>query len=396
MGIATRRGLPREGPGAVAAAWTDEQRQFRDTVLEFAQRELTSGAAHDASATFPREAFRRCAELGLQGLPVPERYGGSDAGATTTVLALEALGYGSDDNGLIFALNAQMWACETPLVRFGSEAQKRRWLPGLCDGSLVAGHGMSEPGSGSDAFAMTTTARRDAGGYMLDGVKTFVTNAPDADVLLIFAVTDASAGFAAFSAFLVERGTPGLVVGPPIHKMGLRSAPMAELFLDGCRVGEDQRLGEAGAGMRIFNDSMHWERGCILAAAVGTMQRQFERCVAYARGRRQFGRPIGKEQAVSHTIAEMRLRLETCRLLLYRLASLLERGEAGPGDSAMTKLHISESFVQSSLDALQLHGGYGYMTEYELERDVRDALAARIYSGTSEMQRTIVARSLGL
>ena len=371
---------------------TDEQRSYRDTVLEFARREL-DGAGGDG---FSRQRWERCARVGIQGLPVPGAYGGAEASPTTIVAALEALGYGCRDNGLIFALNAQLWGCAIPLVGFGSDEQKARYLPRLCDGSLVAAHAMTEPGSGSDAFSLRTRAEARGEGWVLNGSKTFVTNAPDAGLFLVFATTSREAGVAGLCAFLVERDTPGLSVGPPLEKMGLRSAPMSELFLDDCEVGSGQLLGRAGRGAAVFTSAMDWERGLIMAAAVGTMQRQLERCVAYAQEREQFGEPIGGFQAVAHRIADMQLRLETARLLLYRLAWLLERGEVRAMDAALTKLHLSESFVQSSLDALQIHGGYGYMRESELERDVRDALASRIYSGTSDVQRTIVARGLGL
>lgn len=377
--------------------WTAEQRDYRDTIVSFAQRRLRDDVAQrDAEHAFPRDAWRACADVGIQGLPVPEEYGGSAAPATTIILALEALGYGGSDNGLVFALNAQMWAFEVPLVKFGDEAQKRRYLPGLCDGSIVAAQAMSEPGSGSDAFSLKSTAERRGDDFVLNGSKTFVTNAPEADVMLIYASTDPGAGFAGLSAFLVERGTPGLTVGAPLEKMGLRTSPMGELFLEDCTVPASAMVGRPGAGMAMFNLAMLWERGCILASAVGVMQRQVERCVAYAKERRQFGKPIGDFQAVSHRIVDMKARLETSRLLLYRLAWLLERGKAKAPDAALAKLHVSECFVQSSLDALQIHGGYGYMTEYDLEREVRDAVATRIHSGTSDMQRNVVARFLGL
>lgn len=377
--------------------WTAEQRDYRDSVLSFAQRRLCADVGRrDAEHVFSREAWRACAEVGIQGLPVPDEYGGSGATATTIVLALEGLGYGCTDNGLIFALNAQMWACEVPLVKFGNEGQKRRYLPGLCDGSSVGAQAMSEPESGSDAFSLTTSAEQRDGGYVLNGRKTFVTNAPEADVLLIYASTEPDAGFAGLSAFLIDRGTPGLIVGKPLEKMGLRTSPMSELFLEDCQVPGDSMLGGPGAGMAIFNLAMLWERSCILASAVGVMQRQLERCIAYAKERRQFGKPIGEFQAVSHRIVDMKTRLETSRLLVHRLGWLLEQGKAKAPDSALAKLHISECFVQSSLDALQIHGGYGYMNEYELEREVRDAIASRIHSGTSDMQRNVVARFLGL
>lgn len=376
--------------------WTDEQQRFRQAVVEFAQGELAKQLARAGDGGFPRAAWRRCADFGLQGLPVPADYGGIGADASTIALALEALGYGCADNGFIFALNAQLWACETPLVSFGSERQKRRYLPGLCDGSIIAGHAMTEPDSGSDAFGLRTTATERGGRYVLNGTKTFVTNAPDADLFIVFATTDRALRFAGVCSFLVERDTPGVTVGQPLKKMGLKSAPMAELFLEDCEVDAGQLLGGPGAGMAVFNASMQWERGCILAGSVGTMQRQLERCIAYARERRQFDQPIGGFQAVAHRIVDMKVRLETARLLLYRFAALTDRGEATPLDSALTKLYLSESFLESSLDGLQVHGGYGYMSEYDFEQEVRDAVGGRIYSGTSEIQRNLIARQLGL
>jgi alkylation response protein AidB-like acyl-CoA dehydrogenase len=375
--------------------WTEEQRAFRAATLEFAESQLRDKVGDDG-AGFSRSAWQKCATFGIQGLPVPPEYGGLGAEATTAILALEALGYGCRDSGLIFSLNAQMWACETPLVRFGTEEQKRRYLPGLCDGSLIGAHAVSEPTAGSDAFALRTRAAKRGDGWVLDGSKTFVTNGPIADVFVIFASTDPSAGFAGISAFLVDRDTQGLTLGLPLQKMGLRTSPMCEVFLDGCAVSGSQLLGRANGGMRVFGAAMEWERGCILAANVGRMQRQLERCIAYAQEREQFGQPIGQFQAVSHRIVDMKLRLETSRLLLYRFGRLLDAGEATALDAALTKLHLSECFVSSSLDAVQVHGGYGYMTEYELEGDVRDAIGGRLYSGTSDLQRNVIARHLGL
>jgi alkylation response protein AidB-like acyl-CoA dehydrogenase len=380
-----------------SAGLDDEQRALQRTVIEFAQRELGERLdARDHDGEFSRDAWRKCASIGLLGLPVPAEYGGAGADAVTVAAALEGLGYGCTDNGLIFALNAQMWACELPLATFASEEQRRRYLPGLCDGSLIAAHAMTEPGSGSDALALTTNAAETDRGWVLNGSKTFVTNATEADLFVVFAATDPSLGFAGISSFLVERSAPGLVIGRPLSKMGLRTSHLGEVFLSDCEVGPEAMIATRGAGMAIFNTAMRWERGLILAAAVGTMRRQLERCIDYAGERVQFGQPISAFQAVSHRVAEMRLRLETSRLMLYRMARLLDAGKATDLDAALTKLHLSESFVESSLAALQLHGGYGYMTEYGLERDVRDALAARIYSGTSEMQRTVIARHLGL
>jgi alkylation response protein AidB-like acyl-CoA dehydrogenase len=375
----------------------DEQRQLKRSVAEFAAGALNDGLhQRDHDARFPREAWRRCAELGLLGLPVPPPYGGLGASATTIAAALQGLGYGCADNGLIFSLNAQMWACELPIVKFGSEDQKRRYLPRLCDGSLIASHAMSEPGSGSDAFSLSTRATAADGAWILNGSKTYATNAPESDLFVVFATTDRSLGFAGLCAFLVPRDTPGLEIGRPFAKMGLRTSHLSELFLSDCRIPADALLGTPGAGMAIFNTSMRWERSLILAAAVGTMERQLERCLRFARERVQFGQPIGNFQAVSHTIVDMKLRLETAHLMLYRIAALLDENTATDLDAALTKLHLSECFVHSSLDAVQIHGGAGYMSETGLERDVRDALGSRIYSGTSDMQRNVIAGHLGL
>lgn len=378
-------------------SWTQEQLDYRDALISFSHDHLNQEvAANDDGHIFPREVWKKCGEFGIQGLPVPDEYGGQGADPLTIVLAMEALGYGCRDNGLIFSLNAQIWSCEIPLIRFGTEDQKRRFLPGLCDGSLIGVQGMTEPGAGSDAFGMTTTAVQDGDSFVLNGSKTFITNAPVADVFVVFAVTDPSKGAFGLSAFLVERESEGLEVGPPIKKMGLRTSPMGELVFADCRIPAGNLLGKLGSGMAIFNHSMSWERGCILASSVGTMQRQLETSVSYARERRQFGQPIGKFQAVAHRVVDMKVRLEAARLLLYQLGWKLAQGNDVALESAIVKLFLSEAFVESSLDAIQNHGGYGYMAESEIERDLRDAIAGRIYSGTSDIQRNLIARHLGL
>lgn len=378
-------------------ALSDEQRSFREEVARFAVSDLNDDVlGRDAASAFSTRAWEKCAEFGLQGLPVPEEFGGQGADPLTIMIGLEALGYGCKDNGLIFALNAQMWAIETPILLFGTEEQKRKYLPALCDGSLIGAHAMTEPNTGSDAFALTTTVEIQNDEYVLNGSKTFVTNAPIADLFIVFATLDRAKGFAGLCAFLVDRGAPGLSVGQPLAKMGLRTSPLGEVAFEDCRLPAEALLGKRGGGMAVFNAAMEWERSCILASTVGVMQRQLERCIEYARDRKQFGQPIGSFQAVSHKVVDMKLRVETARLLLHRLGWLMGRGKATPLDSALVKLHLSESFVASALDALQIHGGYGYMTEYELERDVRDAIGARLYSGTSEIQRNVVAGFLGL
>ena len=378
--------------------WNDEQLQLRDAVRAFAERELADDVTQrDRTGEFARELWNRCARFGLPGLPIPPEFGGQGADALTTMLALETLGYACRDNGLIFSLNAHMWSAAMPILRFGTDEQRKRFLPSLCDGTFIGVQGMTEPGTGSDAFALTTRATQTTGGYLLAGSKTFITNAPVADVFVVFASTAPAMGAMGISAFLVEGDIPGLHVGTPFEKMGLRTSPMSELFFDECFVPDECMLGRPGNGMTIFNHSIDWERACILASAVGTMQQQVEQVVAYAGERAQFGQPIGKFQAVSHRIADMQVRTEAARMLLYKAGWAKQQGTRAPAmESAIAKLYISEAWVQNSLDALQVRGGYGYLTESEVERDVRDALASRIYSGTSDIQRNIISSRLGL
>jgi len=378
--------------------WDDEQLALRDALAGFARRELNEKLRErDADQSFSLEVWQKCAEMGIQGLPVPVEYGGGGAGPVTIALALETLGYACRDNGLLFSLNAQMWGCVSPIVRFGSDEQRRSYLPQLCDGSLIAAHGMSEPDTGSDAFALSTTARQTGdGSYVLNGTKAWTTNAPVADLFVIFATTDKAKGLAGLTVFLVERGTPGLETLQTVEKMGLRTSPMSGVVLSDCVVPETARLGTEGSGMAIFNSSMDWERTFILASTVGTATRHLEETVAYAKDRKQFGQPISKFQAVAHRIVDMRVRLEAARLLLYDLAWQKQQGRNTAVHSAIVKLFLSEALVQSSLDALQVHGAFGYTAESQFEREVRDALASRIYSGTSDVQRNIIAQRMGL
>jgi len=377
---------------------TPEQRELRDHVVGFARRELNEGIERrDREGEFPREAWERCGAMGLPGLPVPEDYGGSGLDPLSVAISLEALGYGCRDGGLVFSLCAHLLACVVPVWRHGTEEQKRRWLPGLCDGSRIAVNGMTEPGTGSDAFGMKTRAVRDGDGFVLNGTKTFGSNAPIADVALVYASTDpAKAYHGGVTAFLIERGTPGFRAGQKFEKLGLRTSPIGELVLEDVRVGPDAVVGGVGGGGPVFAESMDWERACLGATHVGTMRRLLEDAVRYARTRTQFGQPIGKYQAVAHRIADMRVRLDASRLLCYHAASRLGRARDAGLDASISKLFVSESLVRSALDAVQVLGGYGFMVDYEVERVLRDSVGSTLYSGTSEMQRNIIARWLGL
>ena len=377
--------------------WDSKQLELKDAAVKFARKELNRDLIEkDRLGTFPRDEWKKCAGFGVQGLPFPEEYGGINADITTTMLLMEGLGYGCKDSGLIFGINAQMWSVQMPIFRFGTDEQKKRYLPGLCRGGMIGAHGMSEPGSGSDAFSLSTTANRVGDSYILNGVKTFVTNAPVADIFVVFATVNKASRFMGVTSFILEKGFKGLSVSKGIEKMGLKTAPMAEVIMTDCEVPFGNLLGKAGNGAAIFNDAIEWERACILASQVGGMERQLESCIAYARMRKQYGKAIGQFQSVANMIVDMRVRMETARLLLYKVAWLKKnKGKAGM-EAAMAKLFISEAWVKSCRDAMQIHGGYGYSTEYEFERDMRDALAGTIYSGTSEIQRNIIARYLGL
>jgi alkylation response protein AidB-like acyl-CoA dehydrogenase len=378
-------------------SWTDEQIALQETVRVFASDRLNTGLQERlAGSSFPRALWQEAADFGILGLPLPEEYGGTDRGVISTILAMEALGKGCRDQGLLFSMHAHMWSVVMPILSFGTEAQRERYLEALCDGRLIGAHGMSEPDSGSDAFSMRTRADLIDGGYRLNGTKTFVTNAPIADMFVVFATVDRAKGMWGVTAFLIDKGAPGLSVSEPFKKMGLRTSPMAEIVLEDCEVGADAVLGAPGQGAVIFNHSMAWERSCILASQVGAMEHQLDICLRYAKERKQFGKPIGDFQLVAARLADMKVRLDTSRLLLYKAAWAMAEDEDAEMSSAVAKLYISEAALQSALDAVRTHGGYGYMEEFEVERDLRDFLGGTMYSGTSDIQRLLVARHLGL
>lgn len=377
--------------------WSDEQKELQETVQSFAAGRLNEGLSERlAASAFSRELWQECADFGILGLPIPEAHGGSDRGVVDTILAMEALGRGCRDQGLLFSMHAHMWSVVMPILAFGTEGQRERYLTPLCDGGLVGAHGMSEPDSGSDAFSMRARAEAVEGGYRLNGTKTFVTNAPVADLFVVFATVDRKRGMWGVTTFLIDRGTPGLSVSEPFKKMGLRTSPMAEVVLEDCFVPDEAVLGKPGQGAVIFNHSMAWERSCILASQVGAMEHQLDLCLRYAKERKQFGKPIGDFQLVAARLADMKVRLDTSRLLLYRAAWAMAEDQGAEMASAVAKLYISEAAVASALDAVRTHGGYGYMEEFEVERDLRDFLGGTMYSGTSDIQRLLVARHMGL
>lgn len=376
---------------------SEEQRQLQNAAIEFARSELNDDVIRrDRDEAFSFEGWQACARFGVLRLPVPPDYGGMGLGITEVIAVMEGLGYGSHDQGLLFSINAHMWTSTLPILVYGTEEQRQKYLPGLCNGELIGANGASEPDAGSDIFSMRTRAEKHGDGYVLNGTKTFVSNAPVANLFVVYATLDYRLGPMGITAFLVERDRPGLSVTRKMEKMGLRTSPMAEVTFEDCRIPSANRLGREGRGVEVFESSMEWERGCILANYLGMMKRQLEKCIEHVRNRKQFGKPIGKFQSVANRIVDMKVRLDTCRPLVYRIGWLKQQNKPAMLESAVAKLYVSESLVKSCQDALQIYGGYGYMVEQGIERELRDAFSSTLYSGTSEIQRNLIAKCLGI
>jgi alkylation response protein AidB-like acyl-CoA dehydrogenase len=376
---------------------TEEQLQLQNGAAEFARAELNDDIIQrDHNEVFSAEGWKKCAHFGVLGLPVPPQYGGMGLGITEVIAVMEGLGYGARDQGLLFSINAHLWTNSLPILVYGTEEQRAKYLPGLSNGELIGANGASEPDAGSDVFSMRTRAERRGDCYVLNGAKTFVSNAPVAGLFVVYATVDPKLGSMGITAFLVERDTPGFTIARGLEKMGLRTSPMAEIVFDNCAIPVANRLGREGRGVSVFESSMEWERGCILANYLGLMRRQLEGCIEYVRSRKQFGKPIGKFQSVANRIVDMKVRLDTCRPLVYRIGWLKERKKPAMLESSVAKLYVSEALVNSCRDALQIYGGYGYMVEQGIERELRDALGSTLYSGTSEIQRNVIAKCLGI
>jgi alkylation response protein AidB-like acyl-CoA dehydrogenase len=345
---------------------------------------------------FTAEEWKLCAGLGLLGLSVPKEYGGQGCGFLATARAAEAFGRGAPDMGLVFAALAHLLACAMPIAEHGGERLRREVLPRLCSGEWVGASAITEQGAGSDATRLAARAVRAGGDYVLTGEKCFVSNGPVADVFVVYAVTQPDLGYLGVSAFVLERETPGLIIGGPFGKLGLDRCPAGTLRLDDCTVPARWRLGGEGQGAAIFQDAMRWERTCLFAAYAGRLERLADLCVEHARTRVQFGRRIGSNQAVAHRVARMRIRLEAARLLLWRACWLLDRGEPASAEVAMAKLAVSEAAAESGMDAVRIFGGDGIRGERGIERELRDAVPSLIFSGTSEMQLELIVRDLGL
>jgi alkylation response protein AidB-like acyl-CoA dehydrogenase len=375
-------------------AFTHEQEELRGRVVAFAREQLNPLLLKEVGLSRP--LWQACGAFGLLGLSVPREHGGLGLDALSTAVALEALGYACDDMGLVISAAAQLLSVSNAVAKHGTPEQKEKVLLPTCRGDAFTGHAMTEEGAGSDAFAIATTASRDGDHFVLSGTKSFVTNGPVADHFLVYAVTQQGAGALGISAFLVDRSTPGVRTGAPIDKIGLSRSPACSVYFEDCRIPAGALVGRLDRGASIFQESMLWERACLFAAYLGRTERLLEETIEYTRSRKQFGKSVAKNQAVSHRIVDMKLRLEGARLLLYRACWKLARGEASAADVALSKLAVSEAAVQSSTDAVQLHGAMGIAEGAGIARHLRDALPSTIFSGTSEIQREIIAAALGL
>jgi isovaleryl-CoA dehydrogenase len=376
-----------------------EQSLLQDTVRQFVEREVRPLAERiDREDRFPMELWPKLGALGVLGIGVDEAYGGSGGDMMDAVLVGEALSAGS--SGIALSMGAHSNLCVYNLYRNGDEAQRRRWLPALCAGEKVGALCITEPDTGSDAVGMATTARRVGDRYLLNGSKTWITNAPIADLFLVYAKTRPEAGARGISAFLVERGAPGLGVSKPFEKLGCRGSPTGELSFQDCEVPAENLLGAEHGGVHVLMSGLDVERAVFASLPVGQAQRALDLSLRYARERRQFGKPIGEHQLVAARLADMYTRVEASRLMVYRAATALAGFERGGRGSPIHRLAASsllfaaEAAEKVVYDAVQIHGGNGYSAEFEVSRLYRDVRLGTIGAGTSEIRRLIIAREL--
>ncbi len=372
---------------------SDEQKMIQAVARDFAQKEVRPIAeAIDREARFPHDTVRRMGELGLMGIAIPEAYGGSGSDSVAYAVALEEVAKACASHAVIMSVNNSLY-CD-PVYKFGSEEQKKRLLAPFASGQKLGCFSLTEPEAGSDATNQTTLAAKDGADYVLNGRKIFVTNGREAHVTLVFAQTDRAKGHHGISAFLVEKGTPGFTVVKTEDKLGIRASDTAELLFESCRVSGANRLGEEGQGFRIAMATLDCGRIGIAAQALGIAAGAYELAVAYARERKSFGVPIGQHQMVQWMLADMATGVEAARMLTWRAAWLKDSGAPYGAEAAMAKLFASETAMKVTTDAIQVHGGYGFIKEYQVERYFRDAKITQIYEGTSQIQKLVIARHL--
>jgi alkylation response protein AidB-like acyl-CoA dehydrogenase len=374
-----------------------EQEDLKKQAIEFAKQNLNYDIIkNDYESVFNKDAWMKCAQYGVQGWLVPKSYGGKDLGVLNTVCSMQGLGYACLDDGLLFGISAHLFACTMPILHFGTKKQKEQYIPSMCSGEIIASHSATEPKSGSDIYSLVTTAEKKGAKYVLNGEKHYVTNGAAADIFIVFATTNPSLKEKGISAFIIHKDNPGLITSKVIETMGNRTAGIVRLRLENCEIDESQLLGSEGIGSLIFTGSMELERGFILSRSIGVMERLLEKSLKYAKTHKQFGQPIGKFQYISGKLVEMKMDLENAKNLIYNLAKKKDDNKTVVMDAALVNLYVSEAWVRCSLNAIEIYGGNGYTTENEIEREVRNAIGSKFYSGTTEMQKIVIAKFMGL
>ncbi len=377
----------------------EEQAILKNSIIKFAKNELNDDLIQrDQKGEFIHENWNRCCDMGLSGLPFPKEYGGAGTDLNTTLICIEALSYGCRDSGLVHSLVTQI-CCGVQILLFGNDIQKQEYLLEISSGKTIASQALTEPDSGSDIGSMKTTVEKGKDRYILNGTKMFISNGPISDLVIVFATIAESENrksYGNLSCLLVEKGMKGFYREKPLEKMGLRTLQNGELIFEACEVPLVNLLGKEGQGLFIFNEVIEWEKALMSACHLGVMERILEICIKYAKTRYQFGKPIGKFQSVSNKIAEMKVNIELGRLMLYKAGWLKDQKKRATLETSISKLFISENLKNACLEAIQIHGAYGYTKELEIERELRDSIASTIYSGTSEMQKNIISSLVGL
>jgi acyl-CoA dehydrogenase len=373
--------------------FTEEQKMMQKMVRDFAQKEIAPAIEHmEETEEFPRHLIKKMAELGLMGIPIPEEYGGAGMDFTSYIIAINELSKVSATIGVILSVHTSVGT--NPILYFGNEEQKKKYIPKLASGEYLGAFGLTEPSSGSDAASLKTRAVKKGDHFILNGSKIFITNAGEADVYIVFASTEPDKGSYGISAFIVDKDTPGFSVGKKEKKMGLNGSNTCEIVFEDARVPAENLLGNEGEGFKIAMSNLDVGRIGIAAQSLGIAEAALEYATNYAKERKQFGKPIGANQGLGFKLADMATEVEAAKLLTYRAADLKTNNMSCGKEASMAKLFASETAMKSAIEAVQVYGGYGYTKEYPVERLFRDAKVCQIYEGTSEIQRMVLSKHL--
>lgn len=372
--------------------FTEEQEMMRKMVRDFAESEIAPWIERMEEGEFPREILKKMAELGLMGITIPEEYGGSEMDFTSYIIAINELSKVSATMGVILSVHTSVGT--NPILYFGTEEQKRKYVPKLAAGEYLGAFCLTEPSAGSDAASLKTRAVKQGDQYIINGSKVFITNGGEADTYIVFASTNPELGSKGVSAFIVEKDTPGLVIGKDEHKMGLHGSRTVQLTFEDMQVPAENLLGQAGEGFKIAMANLDVGRIGIAAQSLGIAEAALQEATNYSKERKQFGKPIATQQGLAFKLADMATSVEAAKLLVYRAANLRAQGLPCGKEASMAKLFASKTAVDVSIEAVQVHGGYGYTKEYAVERYFRDAKVTEIYEGTSEIQRLVISKQL--